>query len=209
MKKIISLLVFSFALFLSFSLSASASTDSQVVDENGDPIEIIVDEEFEEAIPDEGFIEVEEPIFDNGLNVMPSNGYSTDTIGRTMKWVAASKTKKPNSYGSWRVCVEDISRTGSVSCTMTKSISNTYSGTIKAPIKSIEATLGYSLTKSTSVALRKTYNATTGKRVKIMYRPVYTTYQVKQNRVVGSKVLETAYVTSRKYSHLQYDVIEY
>lgn len=213
MKKLVSLFAFSFLLLLVFSINVSAN---EIVVPGG----YVSDEEYEEAVPEEGFVEVEELIpsedtsFEGeGLLVptSPGTGITTNSIIRTGSiWNLVSKTKKPDSYGStWKTCVDDISRSGSVSCTITVGISNTYSGTIKVPIKTIEANLGYGLTKSNSIALRKSYTITKGERVKIIYRPVYTTYQLKQQRKLGSRVLETAYVTSRKYSHVQYDIIKY
>lgn len=205
MKKMMSLLVFSIILFLSLSINVSASSDLGSTNE-----------EFEEGIPEEGFVETEEFFPEVGFEgegvlvpTTPGGGYNTDSIIRTVNWKLVSKTKKPNSYGAWKTCVDDISRKGSVGCTLTTSISNTYSGSLKVPIKTVEASLGYSLTEGNQVMVRKDYNNVNKKRVRIIYRPVYTTYQLKQNRVLGSRVLETSYVTSRKYSHVQYDIVEY
>lgn len=202
MKKIVTFLAFSFISLVFFSINASAAENFDEVQE---------DAGFETAFKANAFeTEFVGDSFENLIPTVSDNTVSPATIARTMKWVVVSKTKLPNSYGpTWKTCVEDISRTGSVSCSLTSSVSNTYSGAVKVPIKTIEATLGYNMTKSHAVTLMKSYTADKGKRVKIIYRPVYTTYKVKQNRVLGSRVLETAYVTSKKYSHIQYDVIEY
>lgn len=131
------------------------------------------------------------------------------SIIRNAKWGIASKSKVADTYGSWKTCVDDISLTGTVSCSHSTSVTNSFTGTLKIPIKDLDLSLGFSTSKTTQVTLTKTAPADKGKRVKILYRPVFTTYLVKQEMTLGSKVLQTENLTAKQYSHMQFDVVLY
>lgn len=210
MKKIIGLSTFLLVFILAFYTKAPV-THAETLDVTEEILENVTEEEaldvteeeISENVTEEEALDVTEEDQENAPTI------ETRSIIRNAKWGVASKSKVADTYGSWKTCVDDISLTGTVACSHATSVTNSFTGTLKIPIKDLDLSLGFSTSKTTQVTLTKTAPADKGKRVKILYRPVFTTYLVKQEMTVGSKVLQTENLTAKQYSHMQFDVVAY
>jgi hypothetical protein len=175
-----------------------------VMQENGD---VITEEDLQDveasnvpAVDDNGNIVEEvasEEDSEPSFSVMNVLWYQTLNLG-----------KVGTSYGSWTT---GVSGQGEATLSLSKSISvsNTYSGTLSASKKDVNAAVGFNISKSWDTRATYTVKIPKGKKIKIQYRKVYTKYKVLQKAYSGATHLGDKYVYPKKFSHLEYRSVTY
>ncbi|WP_410491873.1 hypothetical protein QMA40_30240 (plasmid) [Bacillus thuringiensis] len=116
--------------------------------------------------------------------VLGTESAKADVIdGYWTTWEVQSKEKAGLEYGPWVRVGEARGKAGGASLTISdsRSVSNTYSGNLKIPIRDLEGTLGF--TFGNSFTRTATYNISVTDPNKVYYvdsRNIYQKYNVKQ-----------------------------
>ena len=133
-----------------------------------------------------------------------------ETHARQVTWKIVKKEKVADTRGKWVDCGGDISNNGSITCSKTRTYSNSYSAGLKVSKKALDANVGFNTTLSRSVTISKTMKTPSKGRWKIVYRPVYTTYKVTQRqKAAGRWTNKYQTVTVKKYRMIEYDIKKY
>ncbi|MBJ7967900.1 hypothetical protein [Bacillus cereus] len=116
--------------------------------------------------------------------VLGTESAKADVIdGYWTTWEVQSKEKAGLEYGPWVRVGEARGKSGGASLTISdsRSVSNTYSGNLKIPIRDLEGTLGF--TFGNTFTRTATYNISVTDPNKVYYvdsRNIYQKYNVKQ-----------------------------
>ncbi|MBU5206601.1 MULTISPECIES: hypothetical protein [Bacteria] len=178
MKKIMGLL---FGVLLSFSLFGNSAFASEIESTTGEYVSFSPDSE--------------------------SNDDSVDNIisTRALWYLSYNLGYQGKHYGKWK---NGTTGEGKATLTFSKSVntSNTFTGTLAAPIKQVNASVGFNITKSDTTSASYSVLVPKGKKYTIQWRNVYKKYKVRQQGYSGSVMLDSKYVYPLKYDHVEYRV---
>ena len=124
--------------------------------------------------------------------------------------VLVSKTFTGETNGAWKDCTAAASDDMNMLCSKIFTVSNSYTGSLKVSKSTVDASLGFNITGSSSTTMSASKVLKKGQR--IQYRYVYDNYKVKQdqyrrnNVIGGTKVVDTAYLYPKKFSHVEFRV---
>lgn len=135
-------------------------------------------------------------------------------LERRRKWYQVSKNYVGHSYGSWKYAGASTISGGKLSAKHTRSVSNTYSGSLKVSKKGAEAYIGFSLNDEYNRTVSYTSNSLpkiSGKGHRLEYRHVYKKYKVKQELKYSprSKVYDTSYLYPKRWVERQYRIVKF
>lgn len=125
-------------------------------------------------------------------------------------WVVKSKAAAGTSYGDWKTGVSGRGGKGvTLSLSQARSVSNTLTGTIKANKSNVDASLGYTTSKSFTRSGSYSISAPNKKKTyTIKYRNVYKRTKLNQERcfMINGKIVDTEKVVGygNKFSHFDY-----
>lgn len=222
MKKIYFLLVGMIVTIFAFvpNVLAEEGNDTQI-DSAGD---VIYEQQLDEGLlPEEEVVEFyrEIPTNEQSLNdqaVPDLNNIKNDEItlfSRNPRWFAMSKSYRGLSYGPWLYAGASTLSGGRLSASHSSSISNTYSGSLRASAYQVESVVGFTITKGRTKSVTYTSNnlpKLSNKGHRLQYRHVYKKYSVRQERKYHSRSTTsygTAYVYPRQWVERQYRVVTF
>lgn len=135
-----------------------------------------------------------------------------DTMERQKSWYITSKSYQGLTYGGWLYAGASTTSGGSLSATHTRSVSNTFSGTLEVPLKTLTGSIGFDITDSKEVSVTYTSKEYPYGNYRLQYRHVYQTYNVKQDLKYDSRAsvsYGTRYIYPKKWVERQYRVIKF
>lgn len=183
-------------------------------------VEVISEEEYLASLADENieFFDDQNIIYEeidnesNLLTLSDPNEFGTQSIVRTVKWYAKPRVYQGKSYNSWRDSGVSTHSGGRLSVSTTRTVSNNYTGALKVPLKTLEATAGFSIGTSFSRTLSYSSIEYKSGKYKLQHRNEYNRYSVKQEQRLGSstgKLLDTKTVYPRKWNQFNYRVVKF
>lgn len=126
-------------------------------------------------------------------------------------WQVKGKSNLGTAYGAWKFGVEGRGGSGAkLTLSRSYSVSDTLTGSIKAPVSSIDASVGFSTGKSFSRTATYTIDAPSSSKIyEIVVRNKYNKYKVNQERYyqVNGDIIskETAIAYANKFIGFGYD----
>lgn len=129
---------------------------------------------------------------------------------RRLTWYGMSSTYQGLTYGPWLFAGASTVSGGRLTASHSSTVSNNYSGTLKIPIKSLEAVVGFNTTRSWSETVGFVSDSYPNGKYRLEYRHVYKKYKVKQDQKYdkrASKVYDTKYVYPQLWVERQYRVV--
>lgn len=114
------------------------------------------------------------------------------------RWVVKQTSGPSTVYGSWKTIASGWGP-GSLSKTVSETRSNSYTGTLSASKSAVNAAVGFNITGSKTVSVTYSGSIKAGKQGFLQTRPVYKKYTVKQEYIKLGKVQQTKYVYPRKF----------
>lgn len=159
--------------------------------------------------PDEGGIN--NP-FENVVELSPLSYIETEELGkevpipqinddfifyeRQLTWRPTTKSYVGMSYGKWKYAGASTVSGGSLSASHTSTVSHTYSGSLKIPVKTLEEVVGFNVTKTWNRSVTYTSKSYPKGSYRLMYRHVYKIYKVKQVQQYDprARIYDTKYV---------------
>ncbi|XOQ13294.1 MAG: Ntox44 domain-containing protein [Shouchella clausii] len=112
----------------------------------------------------------------------------------------AKKTAGPTTvYGSWKDIASGWGP-GSLSKTVSETRTNSYTGTLKASKSLIDKTVGFNISTSKTVSVTYSGTIKSGKQGFLQTRPTYAKYTVKQEYHKLGKITNTTYIYPRKFT---------
>lgn len=121
------------------------------------------------------------------------------------RWKISSTSGPTTTYGSWTTEASGKGP-GTLSQTVSKTVSNGYSGTLSVTESALTAAVGFDVSTSKTVSNTYSGEVASGKTGKLQVRPVYNRYAVKQEYVKLGKVTNTSWVYPKKFTHLDYRI---
>lgn len=216
MKRTLSLLVLVMvSLVLCFKITSEVSAEEINDDFLHDDLaegETVVDF-WTETIPNDEVVDNSLPFYPtskNLLNENPSDGSLITPDARTLRWYTVSKTRlKNHSYSGWMYAGASTISGGTLCASHSKSVSNTYTGSLAVPLKTLESYIGFNINKSWDKSVSYCSKEYSSGKYRLEYRHVYVNYRVKQEKKYDSrgKVYETKYVYPKKWAERQYRVV--
>lgn len=162
--------------------------------------EVVVDT-FTELIPDNEVIGKEIFLDDNLIT----------PFERRLTWYGMSSTYQGLAYGPFLFAGASTISGGRLTASHTSTVANTYSGTLKIPIKSLESVVGFNTTRSWSETVGYVSDSYPNGKYRLEYRHVYKKYKVKQDQKYdkrASQVYDTKYVYPQLWVERQYRVVK-
>lgn len=133
----------------------------------------------------------------------------------SLRWFVTKSVKDGIVGGPWKYAGASTISPGTLSASHTKTVSNTYSGTLAATIKEVNVMVGFDITWSDSRSVGYTTDIlrpAKGKGYRLEFRHKYQKYKVTQQRKYDRRATTsygTAYVYPQKWLELEYRVVEY
>lgn len=145
----------------------------------------------------------------------PPEVYAARDYGGTMWKLEGSRISTGETSGSWAIGIRakaDGSPGDSISMGSSKSVSNSVSGNVGIPIKKLNASFQFNVSKTWSTTASKTYGLTGKKRGTwwaIKYKRVYKTYKIKARQYSyydgkWHKTKKTRWIRAKKFAHFAY-----
>lgn len=155
--------------------------------------------------------EINTPITLPVFETLPTLPGMVDTMERRLNWYITSVSYQGLSYSPWYYAGASTISGGTLSASHSKSVANTFSGTLEVPIETMTATLGFDITDSWGVTVSYSSKEYPSGRYRLEYRHVYKTYKVKQEQKYDRRGIAraTRYLYAKKWVERQYRVVEF
>ncbi|MDA1477179.1 hypothetical protein [Bacillus changyiensis] len=146
-----------------------------------------------------------------GAEAFFEEDHSFSPLERSLMWFGVSKTYQGHSYSSWKYAGASTISGGRLTASHTRTVANRYSGTLKIPLRDLEAVVGFDITDSWSQTVGFVSKEYKSGRYRLEYRHVYKKYKVKQEQKYHprSKVYATKYVYPQRWVERQYRVVKF
>ena len=159
-------------------------------------------------------------LFCNFLRVDAADTFELgDDVVATSAYRVKSKKYVGHTYGSFKTIASNVSGAKTddeeLSANTTISYSNSISGNLSLSIKkTLTATMGFDVTKSSSVSAQYLVKLKKGQKCKIKARPAYDTYNCKLERLYTGTGISiwrevSGTYTAKNYSHVDFEAKSY
>lgn len=159
-------------------------------------------------------------LFCNFIKVNAADTFELgDDVVATSAYRVKSKKYIGHTYGSFKTIASNVSgaKTNNevLSANATISYSNSISGSLSLSTKkNLKATMGFDVTKSSSVSAQYRINLKKGQKCKIKARPAYDTYNCKLERLYTGTGISfwqevSGTYTAKNYSHIDFEAKPY
>lgn len=215
-SKLFSVFCFAALTFTLFFVTATKSSASELdVDVNSGLAEgeVVVDT-FTDLVLDDEIIG-KEVFFDEVIGkkiFLDEEDNLLNPFERRLRWFGMSSTYQGLAYGPWNYAGASTVSGGRLTASHTKTVAHRYSGTLKIPIKDLEAVVGFDATYSWAQTVGFMSKEYSSGRYRLEYRHVYKKYSVKQEQKYdrrGTKAYATQYVYPQRWAERQYRVVKF
>ncbi|MCR6098253.1 hypothetical protein HXA31_17395 [Salipaludibacillus agaradhaerens] len=218
MKKVLilfGLIAVVFALCFNTEVSAEEASNDFLYDDLSEG-ETVVDF-YRETVPDEELMDDNVPFHDfqgkesELVENINKGSEITPFAPRSKKWYAVSKSYTGHTYSGWKYAGASTLSGGVLTASHTKSVSNTFSGSLTVTEKVLSSYVGFDIGKSWSRTVSYSTHSYPSGKYRLEYRHVYKTYKVKQEQKYDrrGKASATKYVYPKKWVERQYRVVKF
>lgn len=130
---------------------------------------------------------------------------------RQLTWYVTGKVYQGLVYGDWNYAGASTVSGGTLTASHNSTVANRYSGTFMVPLKSLEAVIGFDVTKSWSVTVGYSSPSYPNGNYRLEYRHVYEKYKIEQDKKYHSDGPSYDYTITYadKWVERQYRVVKF
>lgn len=145
------------------------------------------------------------------LPTLPTLPGLVDTMERRLVWYITNVQYYGQTYSPWYYAGASTLSGGVLTATHTRSVTNTFSGTLEVPLHTMTAAVGFDITDDYSVSVSYSTRDYPSGRYRLEYRHNYKTYKVKQEQKYDRRgtARATRYLYAKQWVERQYRVVKF
>ena len=149
------------------------------------------------------------------VNTQPSSAWAARDYGGTMWKLEGKRISTGESSGKWAVGIRAMAEGesgDSISMSTSKSVSNSVSGNVGIPVRKLNASFQFNVSRQWSASASKTYGLSGKKKGSwwaIKYKRVFSNYKIRARQYefydgTWHKTKNKKWIRAKKFSHFAY-----